>query len=88
MRPITIGFLLTLGFGAYIIFTQPHLWFFAMVSAVWAGLAMVQGDAIALLVNKIKQKDMLLELSKLTLEAANEALKAVAEHQASKKEDA
>lgn len=88
MRPVTIGFLLTLGFGAYIIFTQPHLWFLAMVSAVWAGLAMVQMDVINMLVKKIRAKDALLELSKLTLNAANEALKAVAEHQASKKEDA
>lgn len=85
MRPVTIGFLLTLGSGGYIIFTQPHLWFFALCTSVWAGLAMVQADVISMLVKKIQHKDALLELSKLMLEKARVVLESVA---VNKKEDA
>jgi hypothetical protein len=78
MKPMTIAFFITLGTGAYIIMTSPHLWFFAMLTTLYSGVAMVQADLISLLVNKIRHKDMLLMAAKSILELSNKAIEAQA----------
>lgn len=88
MKPMTIGFFITFTTCVWLVISAPHLWFFALVTTLYAGVGMVQADLINVLVGKIKEQNLLLNLSKATLEAANDALKAASTRHTEKKEDA
>jgi hypothetical protein len=76
MRPMTIAFLITLATSVWIITSSPHLWFFAMLCTLYAGVGMVQAEVIGNLADRVRKNTLLLEAARLTLNAASRALDA------------
>jgi hypothetical protein len=76
MKPMTIAFFITTATSVWIVLSSPHLWFFAMLCTLYAGVGMVQADIIGHLADRVRKNTLMLEAARLTLNAASRALDA------------